>query len=152
MKLREIEIGDLPKIFEVRIATWHNPNGAKELAQFGITIESVTRMLEEGTHKGWLCEEDDRIVGFTMGDRGKGEMWVIAVLKEYEDRGFGRALMKKVEAWLAGCGWEDIWLTTDVDETLRAVGFYRRLGWADWKFQDGDRFMRKRMASTKNAG
>ena len=41
-------------------------------------------------------------------------------------------------------GWEEIWLTTDVDENLRAVGFYRHLGWEDWKFEDGDRFMRKK--------
>ena len=99
MKIRGIEIEDLPSIFEVRIATWHNPNGAEELTQFGITIESVTKMLEDGSHQGWLCEEDGRIVGFTMGDRTKGEMWVIAVLKEYEGRGIGRALMNEVEAW-----------------------------------------------------
>ena len=39
----------------------------------------------------------------------------------------------------------DGWLTTDVDENLRAVGFYRHLGWEDWKFEDGDRFMKKRL-------
>ncbi|MGB0583209.1 MAG: GNAT family N-acetyltransferase [Limisphaerales bacterium] len=146
MKIRGIEIEDLPSIFEVRIATWHNPNGAEELTQFGITIESVTKMLEDGSHQGWLCEEDGRIVGFTMGDRTKGEMWVIALLKEYEGRGIGRALMNEVEAWLVESGWEETWLTTDVDETLQAVGFYRNLGWEDWKFQDGDRFMRKQFS------
>lgn len=151
MKIREIDVRDLPTIFEVRIATWHNPHGAEELARFGITIESVTRMLDEGSHKGWLCEVNDRIVGFAMGDRNKGEMWVIAVPKEFEGRGIGRALLDAVEAWLAGCGWNEIWLTTDMDETLRAVGFYRHLGWEDWKFEGGDRFMRKQITATKRA-
>lgn len=145
MKLREIEIEDLPTIFEVRIATWHNPNGTEELTRFGITIESVTQMFETGSHNGWLCEMDGQIVGFAMGDRTNGEMWVIAVLKEHEGKGIGRAVLDEVESWLASCGWQEIWLTTDVDETLRAVGFYRHLGWEDWKFQDGDRFMRKQM-------
>lgn len=146
MQIRELRIEDLPTIFEVRIATWHNPNGAEELKQFGITIESVTRMLEAGTHKGWLCEVDGEIVGFAMGDRSNGEMWVIAVLKEFEGRGIGKALLNQVEVWLASCGWDEVWLTTDVDETLRAVGFYRRLGWEEWKFENGDRFMRKKFA------
>lgn len=146
MNIRNLEVEDLSIIFEVRIATWHNPHGAEELTKFGITIESVTRMLKDGSHKGWLCEIDGKIVGFTMGDRTSGELWVIAVLKEFEGKGIGRALMEEVEAWLESCGWQEIWLTTDVDETLRAVGFYRHLGWNDWKFQDGDRFMRKSFA------
>jgi hypothetical protein len=28
-------------------------------------------------------------------------------------------------------------------ENTRPVGFYRRLGWKDWKIEDGDRFMIK---------
>lgn len=143
MKIRAIEIADLPTIFEVRIATWHNPNGAEELRQFGITIESVARMLDEGSHRGWLCDIDGQTVGFAMGDRTSGEMWVIAVLKGFEGQGIGRELLKHVDDWPAAGGWSEIWLTTDVDETLRAVGFYRHLGWQDWKFASGDRYLRK---------
>ena len=143
MKIREMQITDLPEIFEVRIATWHNPNGREELTRMGITEESVARMMQEETHRGWLCEVDSKIVGFAMGDKGTGEMWVIAVLEEYEARGIGRMLLTKVEDWLFSSGWDQVWLTTDTDETLRAVGFYRHLGWTDWKFEDGDRFMRK---------
>jgi ribosomal protein S18 acetylase RimI-like enzyme len=52
-------------------------------------------------------------------------MWVIAVLKEYEGNGIGRRLLRLVEDWLFSEGWDELWLTTDRDETLRAVGFYR---------------------------
>ncbi|MBG88143.1 MAG: hypothetical protein CMO80_14745 [Verrucomicrobiales bacterium] len=107
------------------------------------------RMLNEGSHKGWLAEVDEQIVGFTMGDRTNGEMWVIAVLKALEGREIGRALMNRVEEWLSDCGWDEIWLTPDVDETLHAVGFYRHLRWEDWKFEAGDRFMRKQMTGTQ---
>jgi hypothetical protein len=50
--------------------------------------------------------------------------------------------MRQAEPWLFSHGWAEIWLRTDVDESVRAVGFYRRLGWVDWKI-DGDRFLRK---------
>lgn len=143
MKIRTIEPADLPEIFAVRVATWHHDDGAEEMRAMGITLESVERMLGAGTHRGWLCEVDGRTVGFAMGDRGSGEMWVIAVLAAYEGRGIGRALLTEVEEWLGSEGWREIWLTTDRDENFRAVGFYRRCGWEDWKIADGDRFMRK---------
>ncbi len=138
---RPIEPDDMGAIFEVRVATWHNDNGAEELKQFGITPASVRAMLKT-THRGWLCEVDGRVVGFAMGDQSKGEMWVIAVLAEHEGRGIGRALLTRVEDWLFDQGHHEIWLTTDPDESYRAVGFYRHCSWHDWKI-DGDRFMKK---------
>ncbi|MEM7392322.1 MAG: GNAT family N-acetyltransferase [Verrucomicrobiota bacterium] len=142
MQLREIKAEDMQTIFDIRVATWHNERGREELTQLGITHDSVREQIKE-THKGWLCEVDRQAVGFAMGDRTTGEMWVIAVLKAFEGRGIGGQLLQRVEAWLGSEGWNEIWLTTDQDETLRAVGFYRHLGWIDWKFEHGDRYMKK---------
>ncbi len=138
---RVIESDDIQAIFDVRIATWHNDHGLAEMTQMGITHASVRGMIQS-THKGWLCEIDGRVVGFAMGNRSNAEMWVIAVLNEYENRGIGRALLTRVEYWLFDQGHAEIWLTTDPDETFRAIGFYRHCGWEDWKI-DGDRFMKK---------
>lgn len=143
---REITAADMDAIFAVRIATWHNDGGAQELIGLGITPESVRVMLQD-THAGWLCEIDSRVVGFAMGNRTTGEMWVIAVLPEHEGYGIGKRLLALVEEWLFEEGCEQLWLTTDLDESLRAVGFYRHLGWEDWKFEDGDRYMWKRIVS-----
>ncbi|MEM6688173.1 MAG: GNAT family N-acetyltransferase [Planctomycetota bacterium] len=141
---REINPADMQAIFDVRVATWHNDNGHEELIRLGINHASVQEMLKR-THRGWLCEIGSKVIGFAMGDRSNGEMWVIAVVKEHEGKGIGRRLLKLVEDWLFDEGWDDIWLTTDPDEDFRAVGFYRHLGWADWKIDpDGDRFMRKK--------
>lgn len=140
--LRAMRPEDLGEVFEVRARTWHNPNGAAELTRFGITPASVTAMLTT-SHQGWVAEDAERIVGFAMGNKQTGEMWVIAVLPEFEGRGLGRSLLTHVEQWLAAEGWREIWLTTDPDERYRAVGFYRRLGWRDWKMENGDRFMKK---------
>lgn len=142
MIYREITAQDLPEIFELRIATWHTPNGREELKRLGITTESVSQLMTN-SHKGWLCYTDARIAGFAMGNKETGEMWVIAVLKAYENHGIGRTLLGKVEDWLFSEGWKELWLTTDPDETARAVGFYRNLGWKDWKMENGDRYMRK---------
>jgi GNAT superfamily N-acetyltransferase/2'-5' RNA ligase len=142
MNLREIEPHDIPALFAVRVATRQNALSLDELTSLGITEESVLATLG-ATHRGWLCEEDGRVVGFAMGNRENGEMWVIALLPEFEGRGIGAALMARVEEWLWSEGWSEIWLTTDTDPALRAYGFYRRLGWADHEIKDGLRYMKK---------
>ena len=120
--IREIRADDIPSLFEVRIATWHNDRGREELSAMGITHESVQRLLAD-SHRGWLCEVESRVIGFAIGDKSNGEMWVIAVLEEYEGRGIGRRLLSLVEAWLFSEGWHEIWLTTDPDNQR----FFRHL-------------------------
>ncbi|MGI9457011.1 MAG: GNAT family N-acetyltransferase [Aeoliella sp.] len=142
--LREIKPNDMEAIFDVRVKTWHHPYGEEEMLKMGITHESVCHMLEQ-SYRGWLAECDDQVIGFAIGNKVTGEMWVIAVLKEFENQGIGKLLMQRVEKWLISEGCAELWLTTDTNEDFRAVGFYRHLGWEDWKFEDGDRFMKKRI-------
>lgn len=59
----------------------------------------------------------------------------------HEGRGIGGRLMAIATSWLATSGCTRAWLTTDIDTTLRAYGFYRRRGWTDWKIERGLRFM-----------
>jgi ribosomal protein S18 acetylase RimI-like enzyme len=139
---RELLPSDMDAVFDVRVKTWHNPNGAEELHRLGITPESVVERLQT-SHRGWVAEGKGLIVGFAMGNKETGELWVIAVLPAYENRGIGKYLLSLVEDWLWTEDRKEIWLTTDPDETYRAVGYYRRLGWRDWKFENGNRFMRK---------
>jgi ribosomal protein S18 acetylase RimI-like enzyme len=140
---REIHPDDMQVIFDVRIAAWHNDRGREEMTSLGITHDSVREMMKQ-SHRGWLCEIDLNVVGFAMGNKQNGEMWAIAVLREHEGKGIGERLLGLVESWLFSEGWAEIWLTTDPDETIHAVGFYRHLGWSDWKVEpDGDRFMKR---------
>ncbi|OIR14874.1 putative acetyltransferase [mine drainage metagenome] len=94
---------------------------------------------------GRLAEEDGRVVGFAMGDRATGELWVIAVQPEYLKRGIGSELMRRVEAWLVENRCWELWLTTDLDPRLRAYSFYRHRGWEDWKEEGGMRYLRKQV-------
>jgi ribosomal protein S18 acetylase RimI-like enzyme len=139
---REIRHGDVEALFAVRIATRENAYTMAELENLGITPSSVLEMLREGT-RGWLCEEDGEVVGFSMGNGPTGEMWVIAVLPDCEGKGIGARLLGLAEEWLFSQGNREIWLTTDVDTSLRAYGFYRAAGWRDDGVQEGLRYMRK---------
>ena len=145
MKIREIEVADIPALFAVRVVTHENRMTLEELSAVGVTPESVRRRLES-SFRGWLCEVDERVVGFAMGDGATGEMEVIAVLPEFVGRGIGSALLRRVEAWLIAQGCTRLWLTTDVDPNLKAYRFYRAHGWQDERIERGLRTMVKHAA------
>ncbi|MBN1844557.1 MAG: GNAT family N-acetyltransferase [Sedimentisphaerales bacterium] len=130
MKFRQILETDIPALLAIRSATRQNAIPPERLAAMGITTSSVRDMLQT-THHGWLCEDGGRVVGFAIGNGRTGEMWVIAILPDYEGRGIGGRLLRLVEDWLWHRGWRRIWLTTDTDTRLRAYGFYRQQGWID---------------------
>lgn len=140
MKYREITAADVPALFYVRTRTRENTYTLEELQALGITADSVTEKLAS-SFKGWLCVDADQVVAFCMADRSTGELWVIAVLPEYEGKGIGDRLMSLAEEWLWSGGCARAWLTTDMNATLRAYGFYRHRGWADWRLDDGLRWM-----------
>jgi len=143
VNFRAIADDDVDALFDVRTRTRENAYTLAELHRLGITPASVRDRLAT-TFAGWLCADGDRVVAFAMADRSTGELWVIAVLPDYEGKGIGGELMRRAEAWLWASGCERAWLTTDVDATLRAYGFYRHRGWTDWKIDDGLRWMELR--------
>jgi GNAT superfamily N-acetyltransferase len=140
LQFREIEAADVPALFYVRTRTRENTYTLDELHALGITAESVAERLATSCN-GWLCTHAGLVVGFCMADRSTGELWVIAVLPQYEGQGIGNRLMSSAEEWLWEQGWSRAWLTTDIDTALRAYGFYRQRGWSDWKIDDGLRWM-----------
>lgn len=142
MNFREITKDDIQSIFAVRVATHENRLTVEELASLGITEETVKEKLA-GTYKGWLCEVENLVAGFAMGDRATGELWVIAVLPEYIGKGIGSALLRRVEEWLKEKGCHRLWLTTDIDRNLKAYSFYLDHGWKDDRIEGGMRYMTK---------
>lgn len=141
MSIRQVTAADIPALFYVRPRTRENALTIDELRVLGITPESVAAWLE-GSTNGWLWETSaGDVAGFCMADRSTGELLVIALLPEFEGRGIGGQLMQHAECWLAQSGCRRAWLTTDLDPTLRAYGFYRHRGWTDWKIERGLRWM-----------
>jgi GNAT superfamily N-acetyltransferase len=139
--IRRITAADIPVLFEIRPRTRENALTLDELRAMGITPDSVASWLTSST-QGWLCETPaGQAVGFCMADSRSGELLVIALLPEAEGRGIGGRLMGCAESWLAQSGCARAWLTTDLDPSLRAYGFYRHRGWTDWKLEHGLRWM-----------
>lgn len=120
---------DITDVFAVRVSTTENSVTMEELEdEYELTPDTIATALQTSA-KGWVCEVEDRIVGFAMGDSETGEMTVIAVLSEFERRGIGQLLLDKVRDWLFDSGHDEIWLLTTPDLSFRAYGFYLSQGW-----------------------
>ena len=140
MIFRETTPADIQSLFYVRSRTRENTYSLEELERAGITEQSVTEKLSS-SYKGWLCEISNSVVGFSMADKATGELWVIAVLPDFERKGIGNHLMALAEEWLWQMGCDNAWLTTSINTNLRAYGFYLNRGWVDHKIEDGQRYM-----------
>lgn len=74
MVFREMEQRDIGSCIEVRTSVRENRYSLEALQQAGITEASVAGMLLDSTHRGWVCECDGRVVGFSIGNRSNGEL------------------------------------------------------------------------------
>jgi len=128
MKLREIKKEDIPDILDIRVSTIENHFSMTDLAEVGVTPESIAEWLDDSV-KGWLCEISGKTVGFTLADGKAGEVLVVACYPEYEKMGIGKALMHKIHNWLWSQNHTETWLWSDIDPGIRAHGFYRKLGY-----------------------
>lgn len=128
MKFRKIVKSDIKTILEIRISTKENHFSLSDLANIGITPQSLSEWLD-GTIKGWICEISGKAVGFAMGDSKTGEMLVIAIYPGYEKLGIGKKLMQLIQDWLWSFDQKELWLWSNHDSVVRAHGFYRKLGW-----------------------
>ena len=143
VSFREMERRDIMDCFKVRTATHENRFSLEGLKKAGITEESVAKMLAT-TCKGWVCEADGQIVGFSMGNQSNGEFWAVAVLPAYEGRGIGKKLAESAQEWLWASGCAEIWLWTSSDTSTRAYRLYKKIGWKDCGIQEGQRIMKLR--------
>lgn len=140
---RKITAPDIDQLFAVRSGVHENPFSIEALAEQGITVKSVTKSLGR-SHDGYLCESAGRVVGFAMADLKAGEVWVIAVLPEYERRGIGRQLLRLTEELLWSAGHASIWLWTGADRGTRAFRLYVSSGWVESELKDHQLFMTKK--------
>jgi GNAT superfamily N-acetyltransferase len=135
MLIRAATEADIETLFDVRTSVVQNHQSREELAAIGVTPHSIAEMLRT-TSRAWIAEEDGRGMAFSMADAGQGTVFALFVRPGYEGRGLGRTLLKHAEDWLFSRGWSEIWLLTGSDPGLRAVGFYKHLGWQAVGVQD----------------
>ena len=127
--MRRATAADIPALFAVRTSVTENHLDLEQLADRGVTTESIAAMLADDDFRTWVIEELDEVAGFAMADARTGTVYALFVKPGADGRGHGRALLEACEEFLFHAGWETIWLQTGNDPGIRAHGFYRAAGW-----------------------
>lgn len=107
MNIRIAQRDDIETLFEIRTSVVENHQSREEIAELGITPESVVKMLETDC-SAWVAEIGERPIGFSIANATENTIFGIFVLPSFEDRGAGRALMQAAENWLWSKGIKEV--------------------------------------------
>jgi GNAT superfamily N-acetyltransferase len=145
MDIREAQLNDIETLFNIGTSVLENHHSREELAELGVTPESVAQMLQTDCC-AWIAEIAGNPIAFSMANATQKTIFAMFVSPAFEGRGAGRRLMQCAEGWLWQQGAEEIWLLTGNNPKLRAYGFYLHLGWVPAGIQaDGQmKFIKKR--------
>lgn len=124
MQYREATIEDVKQIQEVRNSVKENVLSDPSLVTDEDCIDYITRR-----GKGWVCENDEKIVGFAIADLQEHNIWALFLRPEAENKGIGKALHNLMLDWYFSQTGETVWLSTA--PRSRAEGFYRKMGWEE---------------------
>jgi GNAT superfamily N-acetyltransferase len=119
--LREATREDIPGIWRVRYAVTENT-----LAPGRISDEDVRREIED-TGKGWVIEDEGKILGFAVCNVVSGNIWALFVDPEAQGQGLGSRLHDAMLQWLQQQPVPLLWLTTGAD--TKASALYEHKGW-----------------------
>lgn len=122
MIIREARVEDIPQIQVVRNSVKENTLSNPDLVTDKNCEEFIT---ERG--KGWVCEIDGKITGFSIVDLKDNNIWALFVDPDFEKKGIGKKLHDIMLDWYFTQTKENIWLGTSPN--TRAELFYRKSGW-----------------------
>ena len=124
MIFREAQISDIPQMQIVRNAVKENVLSDPSL----VTDKDCEEFLT-ARGKGWACVVDEIVVGFSIADLKEKNIWALFVHPDYEAKGIGKRLHKKMLDWYFNQTKEKVWLGTAPNS--RAEKFYRLNGWKE---------------------
>ena len=128
VSIREASASDIAEIRRVRASVRENT-----LPDYSVITPEMIRDHLERLGRGWVYENEGRVVGFTIVNRADATVWALFVEPDFEGRGIGRALHDTMLAWLQAQGVRAVTLGTDPG--TRAARFYETAG---WKFRELD--------------
>src|SRR5258705_8747635 len=124
MIFREATSKDIPRIQEVRHTVKENT-----LSNPALVPDSDVENYIHNRGNGWVCEVDDKIVGFSIVSVTDHNVWALFVEPGYDKMGIGRSLHDLMLDWYFSRTHESIWLGTAPH--TRAENFYRKAGWKE---------------------
>ncbi|SMC57894.1 GNAT family N-acetyltransferase [Pedobacter nyackensis] len=124
MDFREAKIEDIQQIHVVRNSVTENTLSNPDLITYDDYVEFLTVR-----GKGWVCEIDGQIVGFSIVDLKEENIWALFLSPAFEGKGIGKRLQDLILNWYFSNGKDSVWLGT-VPNT-RAAGFYEKSGWKE---------------------
>jgi len=124
MIIRPAEIADIKQIQIVRNAVTENTLSNPNLVTDNDCEEFLTVR-----GKGWVCEIDNEIVGFSVVDLKDHNIWALFLRPEFEKKGIGRTLHDTMLNWYFEQTKTNVWLGTS--PFTRAETFYRKAGWKE---------------------
>ncbi|MBL7932862.1 MAG: GNAT family N-acetyltransferase [Bacteroidia bacterium] len=122
MIIREAIKTDIPRLQVIRNSVKENALSNPALVKDEDYLEF---MFERG--KGWVCEVNDVIVGFSIVDLKENNVWALFVQPGNDKQGVGRKLHNVMLDWYFSQTDEPLWLGTAPN--TRAEIFYRKSGW-----------------------
>lgn len=124
MTIRDAKIEDIPQIQVIR-------NSVKEntLSDPGLVTDRDCDEFLFQRGKGWVCEINGEIVGFSIVDRKENNVWALFLHPDFEKQGIGRKLHDSMVDWYFEQTKDTLWLGTSPD--TRAEAFYRKAGWKE---------------------
>ncbi|WP_432731603.1 GNAT family N-acetyltransferase [Variovorax sp. W6] len=120
---------DTPDCIDLRGRTRENAFTADQLAALGITLESWSAGIADGSLPGHVGTVDGKLAGYCFGDRDTGEIVVLALLPAFEGMGLGKRLLDLMVDEFRALGFSRLFLGCSSDPEVRSYGFYRHLGW-----------------------
>lgn len=122
MIYREAQLIDIPQISEVRLSVKENVLSNPALVTYNDYVEYLTVR-----GKGWLCESNGMVLGFSIVDLDGHNVWALFVKPDYAGKGIGKYLHNLMLDWYFKQTILPIWLGTGFN--TRAEKFYRMQGW-----------------------
>jgi len=124
MTFREAKPEDIKQIQIVRNAVTENALSNPALVTDADCLEFITNR-----GKGWVCEINKQIVGFSIADLKENNIWALFVHPNFDKRGIGRKLHDLMMNWYFEQTSRPVWLGTAPN--TRAESFYRKAGWQE---------------------
>lgn len=124
MIFREATVADIPQIQVVRHSVRENVLSDPSLVTDKDCEEYLTQR-----GKGWVCEIEGTVVGFSVADLEENNIWALFVHPEHEEKGIGKRLQSEMLDWYFSNTKEKVWLGTSPN--TKAEKFYRMSGWKE---------------------